>query len=83
MRKVIENGYIIALATGNVGTEITEAEYNTILDTIRNRSAAPEGYGYRLRADLSLILVELPPVSADDEEASSEDYEEALGRFGV
>lgn len=83
MRKVIENGYIIALTTGNVGVEITEAEYNTILDLVHSKSTAPEGYDYLLTAELTRELVEISPMLEDDEEATAEDYENALGRFGA
>lgn len=41
---------------------ITETEYNDILSVIRNRHTAPDGYGYRLREDLTWELYELPIV---------------------
>lgn len=65
------------------GKEITEAEYNEILSMLRNRPTAPEGYGYRLTADLVWELYELPPEEEADEEATAEDYEAALGEMGV
>lgn len=42
--------------------EITETEYNAILSVIRNMPTAPDGYGYRLREDLTWELYELPIV---------------------
>ena len=33
------NGKLIAIGTGNGGTEITEAEYNTLLAEIREKAA--------------------------------------------
>lgn len=49
----INNGYILSIGTGNSGEEITEAEYNQILDIIRNKPAATETTDYRLRTDLT------------------------------
>ena len=37
--KLIENDTIIAIGTGPGGTEITEAEYNTLLSEIRDKAA--------------------------------------------
>ena len=34
-----DNGKLIAIGTGNGGTEITEAEYNALLSEIREKSA--------------------------------------------
>lgn len=75
MIKVIENGFITAIGTGIVGTEITESEYSTIMQKIRSKPTDPEGYQYKLRADnLEWELVELPPV--EDPELTAD---EALG----
>lgn len=56
----------VGIYSGNIspigGTEITETEYNDILTTIRNIPTAPDGYGYRLREDLTWELYELPIV---------------------
>ena len=65
------------------GKEITEAEYNEILSMLRKPPTAPDGYGYRLTADLVWELYELPPEEVTDEEATAEDYEAALGEMGV
>lgn len=74
--KVIENGFIAAIGTGIVGTEITESEYNAIMQKIQTKPADPEGYTYMLRADnLEWELVELPP--APEEEPTIEDKAEA------
>lgn len=60
--KVTINGYVMALSNRN-GEEITESEYNTILQKIQNKPIDPGGYTYRLRADdLEWELVELPPM---------------------
>ena len=65
------------------GKEITQAEYEEILTMLRNPPTAPDGYGYRLTADLAWELYELPPAEVTDEEATAEDYEAALGEMGV
>ena len=50
----VENGdYLLSVGTGNVGEEITETEYDNIMDTIRSSPTATEGYGYRLKSDLT------------------------------
>ena len=79
--KIVIDGYIVALSNAN-GTEMTEAEYNAIMQKIQNKPSDPDGYQYRLRADnLEWEMVELPePV---DEEAGPEDYEQALEEMGV
>lgn len=64
--KLIENGYLIAIGTGVGGIEITEEEYNSILAHIRSCPEAPEGYGYRLKEDLTWELYELPIVEETD-----------------
>ena len=81
--KIINNGYLVAIGNGSGGEEIPEAEYNNLLSVIRNKPSAPEGYDYRLKADLSWELYELPFVPEDDEEATAEDYESALSEVGV
>ena len=73
--KNIEGDYLIALSTGAGEAEISEQEYNSILDIIHNAPAAPDGFVYKLRADtLEWELVELPPApepseDVDDSEA--------------
>lgn len=57
------------------GAEITEEKYTEILNMIRNKPTAPDGYEYCLSHDLKWELMELPvtPEDADpditDEEA--------------
>ncbi len=48
-------------------TEITPEQYNEILDMLRNRPTAPEGYGYRLTESLEWELYELPPVGVEED----------------
>lgn len=58
--KQVSGEDILAVGMGTGYTEITEAEYNTILAVIRNRPAA-EGKGYRLKTDLTWEAYDLPP----------------------
>jgi hypothetical protein len=57
--KTIENGYIVALQTVTGQTEITEQEYNEILNAIRNKPIAESGYGYKLKDNLTWELYEI------------------------
>ena len=82
--KNIDNGYIVSISPDCGKAEISSIEYHEILNTIKSKPADPEGYAYRLKTDLTWELVKLPPIEIDSEEqATAEDYEEALGRFGV
>lgn len=81
--KQIENGYILSIGTGPGGEEIAAEEYAQILDIIRSRPTAEAGYGYRLKADLTWELYELPPVEEVEQEATMEDYAAALRDMGV
>lgn len=68
MYKYINNGYIIGVGTGaGAGREITEDEYNEILDKINNRPTAPEGFTYRLTTALEWELAELPKIENNEE----------------
>ena len=76
--KYINDKYIIGVGTGSGGEEITEQEYNAILDKINNRPEAPEGYYYRLTTVMKWELVEIPKIEPTAEEIieSEEDYYE-------
>lgn len=50
------------------GEEISETKYNEILDIIRNRPEAPEGYSYRLTSDIEWELYEASIVEDTDPE---------------
>lgn len=73
--KMIIDGYLVAVGSGSGGEEITEAEYNNLLEVIHNKPTAPEGFDYRLKADLSWELYELPPVPEDDDISDTEALE--------
>ena len=63
-KKYEKDGYILCLG---IGDEITEDEYNTILDKINNRPTAPTGFTYRLTASLEWELHKLPPIENNEE----------------
>ena len=63
-KKYEKDGYILCLG---IGDEITEDEYNKILDKINNHPSAPEGFTYRLTTALEWELAELPPIENNEE----------------
>ena len=72
--KYIEENYILAIGTGNGGTEITESEYNEILTVIKNKPARTATVDYRLKTDLTWEEYEHEPdpePEPDAEEALS------------
>lgn len=84
--KNVADGYLISLEkreTVTTGTEITEAEYNHINSLLADRPTAPDGFSYRLSANLEWELYELPVVEEVDEDATADDYEVALAEMGV
>lgn len=71
--KYINDNYIVGVGTGaGIGSEITEDEYNKILDKINNRPTAPEGFTYRLTTALKWELCKLPPTVENNEEFEDE-----------
>ena len=81
--KMIIDGYLVAVGSGSGGTEITAEEYAELLNIIRTKPVASEGYDYRLKSDLTWGLYELPIIPPIEEEATTEDYEAALAELGV
>jgi len=73
--KQIFNGFIVAVGSFNGGEEISEAEYNTILEVVRNKPTATETTDYRLREDLTWEAYEVEP--PEPSEPSVEDKAEA------
>lgn len=67
-RKNVDNGYIISISKGDSSGNITEEEYNSIMEVIHNKPTPPDGYDYRLTESLEWELYELPPVVEDLEE---------------
>ncbi len=78
-----QDGYIVSIVRGVSSGNITEEEYNAIKSVLATRPTAPEGYGYRLKTDLTWELAQLPPVTEEDEPATLADYRAALGELGV
>ena len=66
--KYISDKYIIGVGTGAGTEEISEQEYNNILDKINNRPEAPEGYSYRLTTAMEWELAEIPKIKPTTEE---------------
>lgn len=63
--------------------EITAEKYNEIMELLRKRPTAPDGYGCRLTDSLEWELYELPPAEEGEEDATEEDYLAALAELGV
>ena len=72
--EILQDGYIISIGKGAGGENLTESEYTQILDSIRNKPAAPDGYEYRLKSDLTWECLELP-VAPDDADPDLTDSE--------
>ena len=66
--KYINDRYIIGVGIGTDGEEITEQEYNALLDKINNRPEAPEGHSYRLTTAMEWELCEVPKIEPTAEE---------------
>lgn len=62
-----DEDYIYGIGTGDSGEEITETEYNDLMTMIRNRPVR-EGYGYKLKTNLTWEEYVLPP-QPDDPDA--------------
>lgn len=76
--KTVSNGYICHISVNSGGTEITEAEYNTILAAIRSKPAATETTDYRLREDLTWEAYEIEPPDPEEDELTDEEALEIL-----
>lgn len=72
--KIVESNVIISVGEGFGETQITEGEYNIIIETVKNRPSAPDGYAYRLLDNLTWEMIELP--EPDEPELTSD---EAIG----
>ena len=63
--KQIFNGFIVAVGSFNGGKEISEAEYNAILEVVRNKPTATKTTDYRLREDLTWEEYPVDPPEPD------------------
>ena len=63
--KVLHDGCISCIGTVETDREITgeisESEYNSLMELTRSRPEAPDGYQYRLSQELAWVLVEAEP----------------------
>lgn len=75
--KDIRNGFIVAIGMGGGGVEITESEYQSILEAIQNKPTRTETTDYHLREDLTWEEYERidPP---DESEPSAEEVVDIL-----
>lgn len=77
--KVIENGYIASCVCCFNGNEadgnITKEEYENISNILLSAPTASDGHAYRLKADLTWELYELPVV---EEELTAEEALEII-----
>ena len=67
--KIIENGYILAIGDGNQGEQITQKEYDSIIEVVRNKPPHTETTDYRLRENLTWEAYELPPLPEPEPDA--------------
>lgn len=67
-----EGDHILFIGTGAGGEEITQEEYEAILEIIHSRPTPEPGNMYLLRTDLTWELTEEPEVD-DDRELSAEE----------
>lgn len=83
MHYYIQNGNYIATSRLLPGAEeITEAQYNAMLDILMARPDIPEGYGARLTEALTWELYPLPP-SRDPADEDISDQELGSMLMGV
>ena len=76
----INNGYIISIMhEADVGN-ISDAEYQAIMDKVNRKPTPPDGYDYRLTVDLEWEMFELPKET--DEPETDEATEAALAEQG-
>lgn len=79
--KILQDGYILSIGKGAGGEDLTESEYTQILDSIRNKPTAPDGYGYRLKSDLTWerLKLSVTPEDADPDLTDAEALAIILG----
>lgn len=77
--KYIENGYILAIGTGGMGEEITEEEYNGIMEVIENKPERTETTDYHLLTDLTWEEYEVEPPDPDPDIDDSEAFDIIFG----
>ena len=85
MVKVFTNdGYIVSIMHGAKESNISDAEYQAIMDKMNRKPTPPDGYDYRLTTSLEWELYQLPDQEPEaDEEATETDYLASLAELGV
>ena len=71
--KITESGYVVEVGIGFDGVEISKTEYDKLFSAIIAPPQAKEGYGYRLREDLTWEEYQLPIIDPVEEEISDEE----------
>lgn len=77
--KTVDSGFFHAIGTGNGGEEITEAEYDTILEVIRNKPQQTGTTDYRLRENLTWEAYEVEPPDEDPDIDEAEAFDIIFG----
>ena len=67
MKAIIEDGYIIAIGKYVAGEDITDEYAAQIMQALSTAPAPEDGYGYRLKEDLTWEQYIIPPVPEPDE----------------
>ena len=80
--KYINGDYIEGIGEATGDGNITESEYNEILSVVQNRPTPREGYGLKLKTDLTWEEYLLPPEPVP-EPTEEEDMQMALDVVGV
>lgn len=83
-KKIIENGFIVAISdTIDYGEDITEQEYNTIINLISNKPQVASGFVAMLNnRELEWEIIKAQ-VDEDSVIATEIDYENALKSIGA
>lgn len=73
--KIVIGGYIMGVGTGGGGIEISESEYNEIIDCLQTKPVSIENVGYRLKENLTWesFEIELPDEPSFEDKAEAYD----------
>lgn len=77
--KYVIDGYVMGCGKGNMGEQITEAEYNNILAAIKTKPPRTETTDWRLRTDLTWEEYAVDPPDPDPEIDDNEAFQIILG----
>lgn len=66
-KKIELDGYVLGVARVKTGGNITRAEYDELTKVFQNRPIPRDGYGNRLKADITWEQYELPEPESDPE----------------